>query len=299
METRAKFEQITPTGNESFRCFEIEGQRFNHPLHYHPEIELTLILESTGQRVVGDSVKSFSPGNLCLLGENLPHLYHNDGAGPTEGPARAIVMQFRRDIAGGMLDAAPEFQPIAALLDRAERGLDFHRAALDKIREPLGRLLIAPGPERLLLLLNILITLAEAEASTLASVGYRPTVSEHQSERITSACQYIFDHFQEDIAQSDVAQHIGYSPSAFTRFFRRHTHQTFRQFLSEVRLGQACNRLLHSDQSITEIAYDTGFKNQSSFNRSFRERYGISPREYRKQGNLVRLRHMLQELENK
>ena len=62
--------------------------------HYHPEFELTLTLNSRGQRYIGDSIASYDDGDLVLLGPNLPHTWYSaekiDGA----HPHHAIVMWF-------------------------------------------------------------------------------------------------------------------------------------------------------------------------------------------------------------
>lgn len=288
METKAKFEHIAATGDASFRCFLIESNRFNHPLHYHPELELTLVLDSVGQRVVGDSVKPFGRGDLCLLGGNLPHLYHNSPTSRRRKGARAIVVQFRRDFGGGVLDAAAEFQDIARLLDRAAQGLEFSPEVVEAVQPSLERLLLATGSERLLLLFELLATLAGAPATGLASAGYRPSLGRPKSERISKACQFIFEHYHEEISQEQVARRIGLSPSAFTRFFQRHTQQTYQHFLSEVRLGHASRLLLHTDQSVTEIAFASGFQNLANFHRRFRQRYGATPLAYRKAAERLR-----------
>lgn len=281
METKAQFEQVLRREDESFRCLKFETDRFEHPYHYHPEIELTLILESTGQRMVGDSLKPFKAGDLCLLGANLPHLYHNNAK--LDGLARSIVVQFRRDFAGGFIDHTPELRSIAQLLDRAAHGLMFEETTAEHLEPKLEQLLVATGYQRLSQLLEILGDLTGAPCEALASAGFQPTFSERQSARISAACTYIFEYFDQELSQVDVARHIGLSPSAFTRFFQRHTNQSFSQFLSEVRLGRAFALLLDTDATVTEICYEVGFRNLSNFNRRFRARYGASPREIRQQ----------------
>ena len=67
------FDKETP-----FRCTYIDLPAFNHPWHFHPELELTLILESEGIRYIGDHTSRFKEGDLVLVGSNLPHLWLND-----------------------------------------------------------------------------------------------------------------------------------------------------------------------------------------------------------------------------
>lgn len=48
------------------------------PWHYHPELEITYVIKSTGRRVVGDNVENFSPEDMVLSGPKLPHVWIND-----------------------------------------------------------------------------------------------------------------------------------------------------------------------------------------------------------------------------
>ncbi len=59
----AHFEKITDQNGEcSFYCRRFDSPTFTTPWHFHPEWELTLIIESRGQRFVGDSIAAFAPG---------------------------------------------------------------------------------------------------------------------------------------------------------------------------------------------------------------------------------------------
>ena len=70
-------ETILPGAGSSFVCLDIDQSEFDCHYHHHPEFELTWILESEGQRLVGDSVEGFGPGDLVLIGRWVPHQYRN------------------------------------------------------------------------------------------------------------------------------------------------------------------------------------------------------------------------------
>ena len=62
--------------------------------HYHPEFELTLTLNSRGQRYIGDSIASYDDGDLVLLGPNLPHTWCSAERIAAGRPHNAVVMWF-------------------------------------------------------------------------------------------------------------------------------------------------------------------------------------------------------------
>jgi len=74
---------------------------------------------------------------------------------------------------------------------------------------------------------------------------------------------------------------VGMSPSSFSRFFKQHTNRTLSSYLIDIRLGQAARALVDTSQNISEICYACGFNNLSNFNRIFKAKRGMSPREFR------------------
>lgn len=277
---KAILEKIPHDQHRSFIHRDFARQRFECPFHHHPEIELTLINGSTGQRYVGDNIGRFAPGDLVLMGPNLPHSYINDAK--FSGQARAVVVQFLPDSLGTDFFQLDELKEVRHLLERSRVGLSFHGRTRDEVVALLTQLGKLEGMARLASFLHILETLARSsEFRALASPTYSPSLALFQGERINSVCELISRKFREGITQSEAARTARMSPPSFSRFFRRATNRTFRAFLNEVRIGHAAHLLVESDRTVAEVCYDSGFGNLSNFNRQFLKLRGTSPRLYR------------------
>lgn len=248
------------------------------PYHFHPEVEIVQIEEGSGMRVVGDHTESFHPGDLCLFGSRLPHVYH---AADTPHGASSLVVQFLSEHLKSLIEC-PEMLPVRRLVIRSPSGLKFSTRTEIRVKPMLLDLINARGPDRLIGLLQILVLLSQdRKARTLASPGFSLEPDPTAHGRIKKAWHLILQNFDTELDQSTVARHLNMSPSAFSRFFRKATGKPFTEVLLEIRLGNACRLLLESDAPVTEVCYRSGFHNLSNFNRHFKARYHLTPRQWR------------------
>lgn len=93
---------------------------------------------------------------------------------------------------------------------------------------------------------------------------------------------YISGNFREKFSLEEMARDLGVSKYVLSRVFSKTFHRNFNQYLNDARLGYACTRLVNSSDTILDICLDSGFDSQRTFNRVFKERYRITPSEYRK-----------------
>jgi len=280
---KAAFEHLDSPLGSSFLLREFTLPAFDAPYHVHPEIELTLILSSRGTRFVGTSIAEFGPGDLVLLGSNLPHCWRNDDANAE--PARSIVLQFRPDFLGESLWQAPELAPTRRLLERAQAGLRFLDGTAGRVAERLQALVQAEPLDRLTGLLTTLHTLAlSTEVRALDPAAAAAPLTSADCERINRVYEYVAGHFQGIIRLDEAARLVCMTPQAFCRYFKRTTRKTFIELVNEYRVRHASQLLLgNRDRSVAEVCFESGFGNVSHFNKQFRLLTGHSPLQYRRE----------------
>jgi AraC-like DNA-binding protein len=254
--------------------------------HFHPELELTHIVQSRGTRFVGDSIEDFEEGDLVLLGSYLPHVWKNDAsyfADNSQLKATAQVIQFLPDCFGKDFLHLKELENIKWLFEKAKRGLRISGKTKTEVLALLNTLLgSTSGVHRITLLLQILELIAISnEVSFLSSEGFVESYHRFDADTINHIYEFTLSHFNRKILIEEAATIANMSVPNFCRYFKNRTQKTYIQFLTEVRIGYACRMLIENRKSIQQIAFDCGFHNLSNFNRSFRLLKKQKPTGYR------------------
>ena len=249
--------------------------------HHHPEFELTLTLNSSGQRFIGDHIGRYEPGDLVLIGPYLPHTWHSLDRPDASQPHRALVMWFLPEWAE-RLTANAELRPVGAMLARAANGLKFSAAAAEAIRPAVEHLFTQPPVERFLGLVSILDALArDRDAEPLSAAAPELAPASADRGRIDRVLDHIHRHYAEPITIAHLADIAALSPSGLHRTFLRHTRQTVSQYMIRLRIGRACALLSSSAMPIGVIAGEVGYDSLANFNRQFKALKGTTPRQYR------------------
>lgn len=285
---RARFEKIPLDHARSFRIEERQLPRFDAPWHFHPEIELTLIVNGRGRRFVGDSSERFSEGDLVLLGPNLPHFWHSDEHGTRRLRAHSVVVQFPYEFLGPELWCKPEFAEVEKLIRRSARGLQFRGPDARQAAARLRALTTLKGLPALVELLSILEFLAHARRTRpLASSAHVPSLDRRSEQRLARVYDFLMRNFRERLTLAEIARVGSMSPEAFSRYFKRATGRNLSVFLNELRTDYASRQLRETNRLVSDIAVEAGFPTLSSFNRRFRERMHCTPRAYRREHSEV------------
>ncbi|MFK5974515.1 MAG: AraC family transcriptional regulator [Flavobacteriaceae bacterium] len=270
--------------NESFNTSYLNGPSFFKVWHYHPELELIVILESEGTQFVGDSIEKFQSGDVLLLGKNVPHLLLNDSIyfeKQSNLKARAISINFNQYFLGNTFLSLPEMKHIRKLLERSKQGIKFQGTSKLKAVDIIKKIASSSNFDRIIELIKLLGILAKTtEYRLLTSIEYSDSLNDIETSRIGKVYDYVMNNFDKNLSLQRAAKIVHMNPKSFSRFFKKNAKKNFTKYINEVRIGYACKLLLEKKMNISEICYEIGFNNISYFNRQFKSIEGLSPKEY-------------------
>lgn len=268
----------------SVRCLEHGVPNSLVRWHYHEEYELHLIVETSGKVFVGDYIGGFEPGHLVLTGPRLPHNWISANV-PEEGiPIRDRVLQFSDEPLRKSSELIPELRGLLPLLERASHGIEFVGIS-EQVSERMTYIKNSSGVARFTEFLQLLHELSRHEQYNLLSSARLQSFDDDDSlKQISEVVDYITDNFGTPFSMADICEHFGMSSSYFSRYFQRATGNTFTDFVNRMRINRACILLMETDQYVSTICYSVGFNNIANFNRRFMDIKGMTPSEFRRQG---------------
>ena len=249
----------------------------------HADHEIHLITNASGAALVGDHIGRFEPGYVCIVGGGLPHDWVAEIAAGETIPKRDVVLQFSAERLRSAAALLPELAELDDFLTLSLRGLEFHGETRHRAAALLLRIGEATGAARLALFIELLAQLsASKDYVVLSSSDFVPKADADTIAMIDRVQSYIFEHLKSEIHMRDVADLVGMGESAFSRFFKRNCGNSFTDYVTRLRISQACGLLADSRIPITDVCFEVGYANISNFNRLFRKVHGMTPSAYRR-----------------
>jgi AraC-like DNA-binding protein len=258
----------------------------DNKFHYHPEVELIHFIKGKGTQFIGDSITEFQSGDLILLGSNLPHYWRFEKNSSKDNAqyGEVQVAHFSESFLGEHFLNLPENKAIKDLLEKSKRGIKVNGKNKERVAGLLGHMQEAQGPDRIIYLMLALVEIIKSEAlEILSSVGFTQLNEDNHENRIKAIYDYTFANYRKKIHLGEIAEIAKISPNSFCRYFKSFTRKTYSQFLTEVKVGQACKLLIDNRLNIKQVCYESGFNNFASFYKCFKEITGKSPLNYQKE----------------
>ena len=261
---------------------------FYSHLHRHDEIQLTWIHQGEGTLIAGNNMHIFNPGEIYLLGANLPHVFKSDPHYFSTDSSKTVhttTVYFNPSGKLLHLFSLPEMKQIFSFLSKFNNGFKIPAANVSRIANGIHRMLETDGIEQLMTFLHILREMSCMQQLEPLAVNTTPrSLNDSEGMRIANIYNFIIQNYAQPLTLEDVAEQAFMTPHAFCRYFKKHTRHTLVTFLNKVRVNEACKILISGEFSgISDVAYSCGFNSITNFNRVFKSITGLSPRSYTEQ----------------
>lgn len=256
--------------NEICEAYSVKNQT-SSALHGHYHFLLTLITRGEGVQTLNGEDIPFSPGRIFILS---PADFHKNTL--REGESYDYYgVKFPYELLDRRLSGLCALNKLPITAKLSDGAFDVAKQIFERLIEEFRE-----GSERVANQLY-LQTMVE-QLIIIALREYSEGDSSLQSAFLNRALGYLYTHFYESITIGDAAEYMGYTPNYFNTVFKNSLGVPFGKYLRELRLTYASNLLKSCEMPITEVAMESGFENSAHFSRSFHEKFGISPKEYRK-----------------
>ncbi|TYR32238.1 AraC family transcriptional regulator [Sphingobacterium phlebotomi] len=247
-------------------------------LHCHKELQISCILEGEGTAIIGDHPNQFKPGDIYFIGADQPHFFKP--ANDLQDRIYISCLYFDPEKLINMNGFCGEMEAILPFLNLTINGLKVPQRYTKEIAGRLDDLKASNGIERLLQFIDLLYFCSKiANWKPLASGSYNYTFD--VTERLGAIYTHTLQYYNKNITLNEIASIACMTPHAFCKYFKKHARKTYFNFLNEVRISEACKKLVEGkSRNIGNIAYETGFENTITFNRVFRKIMNMTPSEY-------------------
>ncbi len=245
------------------------------PIHWHEFFELGFVIDGAGVHRCNGNTLPLTPGAVFLLTPADLHALAPGGDRPLVlydvifTPA-AVSEEIRQLLAHWPPETGPQ---LTTLLPDVRP--DVERLWTEEARDALGR-----EQAQMATLQRIVIDLLRQASPLRDRVG-----TGLGADPVRQAVAWIDQSFRQPVTLAEAAERAGLSPAYFSERFHALTGTPFQRYVQARRLHFARSLLAMSDISVTEICYASGFNTLSHFERSFKARYGASPREWRQRAN--------------
>jgi len=254
------------------------------PWHSHGEFELVYIISGSGKKFVGEAMENFSNHDLSFIGPNTPHFFLADDLyyGANNSFCHWWVVQFSKDIFPPIMDNSEAFGSISRILSLSQYGIHFSNTETRRhVLKTIKGMSKMTGLNRIIALYNLLNYISMDKSIEILCKEKPKLYPGTNNDVINRVYTYLLNNFKKNILLEDLAELTHMRVTTLCSYYKRHTLKSIIESLNEIRIGHACKLLVNSRLDINQIAYESGFRNISNFNRQFLKNKKVTPKIYR------------------
>lgn len=254
------------------------------PWHWHPEIELTLVMEGEIAYQVNDNLYYLKAGEGLFCNTNVLH----SGHGLNTPDCSYLSITFHPRLLYGYSSSVMQDKYMKHILKSPALasihfvpGESWQRKVLERMAHI--RMLDAEHPMSMELQMQIaLMEIWQQIYEHVEPEETAGTENGRDTERIRQIMEYIQKHYAEKITLEDLAAQIHLCKSESCRLFKRYMNESMFDYLLSYRVERSLELLRHSGLDVTQIACRVGFANPGYYSRIFKRKMGCTPLEFRK-----------------
>ncbi|WP_160692136.1 helix-turn-helix domain-containing protein [Clostridium sp. C2-6-12] len=253
-------------------------------IHWHEEIELTLVDDGIGEYKIDLVPYELEKGDIILVKPFSLHSIHQINS--TNMNWRTMVFNLNMlnsAVTDGCLIKyfAPIFNnehELPVLIKKNSKGYSELYNIISKIFDCYNSKDIAYEIELKSLLYHFFALLYKYD---LIVKNKAASLSSEVTNKMKIILNYIKENYMNDISIKDMCSICNFSEYHFMRFFKKYIGMTCIEYINNYRLEVASKLLDTTDKSIMDISFEVGFNNVSYFNKLFKTKFKLTPREFR------------------
>jgi len=263
----------------SFAFSRVFGSKEEHDLHVHDCLEVGVVLKHELEYKFGENTYYGKPGDVFLCRPFEPHWSFAKDDDPFECILVLFTPTLLQRIPNGNMLLAPFYttKGVAPLIPANTRYANRIQQAARKAVEVQECGMEAWVTRQYMYLIEILLQIHDFIGDYYSL--HNPS---GPSSEIMEIVGYLLGHYQNQIDIQSMSSLVGLGRTTFYNEFRNLTGLSPNQFINQLRIQHAMDILTTENQSMIDIAYNSGFQSLSTFNKQFKKYTGLSPREYRK-----------------
>jgi len=278
---KVKYIHVPESEGHSFH-FDHVRIYWNEQVTFHEQNtwELSYVITGSGQRIIGDTMESFSRDEIILIPPDIPHCWSFDEMDADDsGKIENITITFSDLFLENFKHTFPEFDDIINKILQNKEAMSFKGNTLIQLQNLLISMKTESEVEKISTLIKVLSLISSSENAN--AVG-KPVIEDKKAKRMQKILLYIMNNYQNTITLEEMAKLVDLDKSSFCIFFKKMTGKTFFSYLTEYRIESSCQMITKTNLTIAEICFASGFNDVPYYNRVFKKIKNIRPTEYRK-----------------
>ncbi|MBP3610239.1 MAG: helix-turn-helix transcriptional regulator [Lachnospiraceae bacterium] len=254
--------------------FFVEWKNSVHvPPHLHEAMELVYVTSGTLEFGIGPELYHMEEGDFAIVFPNVIHHYQVWGGREN----RAIYVFVDAAAFPAYVNELWKFRPVYPVLCRDSLHDDVANSMKALAERNENNEMLARAYVQMIL------------AHVFSEMDMMEKDTSDRDDIVYKSVEYVAKNFREDITLEKMAKELGVGKYVLSRMFSKTFHCNFSKYVNGIRLNYAAAILENSKELITNLCLECGFESQRTFNRVFKEKYKMTPREYRNRMSWYRM----------